>query len=419
MASYVFSTNPNVVFQTTDLLSVNTTSAASLSVFQQGSEVILTNGVNTATLRGILLEQLATSNVTFTDGSVLLIGDNTTGAAADSAANTLTGTALNDQLIGLAGNDILDGGAGSDRIYGNQGEDNITSAASTAGGNDTVYGGKGNDVINYANATASGNQLIYGNLENDAITGSSGNDTVFGGQGNDTVSGGPGNDRVYGNLGDDSIVGGAGNNLIYGNQGSDRIVGSAGGNDTVFGGMDGDNINYSSLLAADVSLIYGNRGDDILIGGAGKDTLYGGKENDDLTGNLGADSLFGNLGNDTFTYNNVTTTVANNDSGVTTATADVVNDFVSGQDKVRVFLAGVDTPGTSSNYREYADATVTTVELAVTSFAGRPGSTPYTFVAGATDGYLVIDVGTNGTVDSVIVLKGLNAQSLFDSADIT
>src|SRR5688572_2999186 len=42
-----------------------------------------------------------TTNVTFANGSVLVVGDNTTGTANDGAANTLGGTNGADQLIGL------------------------------------------------------------------------------------------------------------------------------------------------------------------------------------------------------------------------------------------------------------------------------------------------------------------------------
>ena len=57
---------------------------------------------------------LTTSNITFADGSMYLIGDNTTGTANDGGANTLTGGGGDDRLIGLAGDDSMAGGAGND-----------------------------------------------------------------------------------------------------------------------------------------------------------------------------------------------------------------------------------------------------------------------------------------------------------------
>jgi hypothetical protein len=43
----------------------------------------------------------------------------------------------------------------------------------------------------------------------------------------------------------------------------------------------------------------------------------------------------------------------------------------------------------------------------------------YTFIAGATDGYLIVDSNNNHFADSVIVLSGLNSVAGFDFTDIT
>jgi len=45
---------------------------------------------------------LTTSNVTFQNGSRLVVGDNTTGTANDDSANTLVGSSGNDHLLGLS-----------------------------------------------------------------------------------------------------------------------------------------------------------------------------------------------------------------------------------------------------------------------------------------------------------------------------
>ena len=42
----------------------------------------------------------------------------------------------------------------------------------------------------------------------------------------------------------------------------------------------------------------------------------------------------------------------------------------------------------------------------------------YTFIAGAVDGYLVIDSNTGGVADSVIILKGVNTLAGFDFTDL-
>jgi prepilin-type processing-associated H-X9-DG protein len=102
-----------------DVLNFDIGSAANLSVTAAGGNLILRLGNDSVTLLNVSqIGSLSTRNVSFADGSVLLIGDNTTGTANDSAANDLRGGAGNDQLIGLGGNDYLDGRGGSD-TYGN------------------------------------------------------------------------------------------------------------------------------------------------------------------------------------------------------------------------------------------------------------------------------------------------------------
>ena len=71
--------------------------------------------------------------------------------------------------------------------------------------------------------------------------------------------------------------------------------------------------------------LYGGGGNDYLFGGRGNDHLDGGAGNDHLYGGSGADMLTGGSGSDTFhEYNSYTTDL---ESGITTATADVITDF--------------------------------------------------------------------------------------------
>jgi Ca2+-binding RTX toxin-like protein len=74
------------------------------------------------------LKSITTTNVTFDDGSLLIVGDNTTGTANDDAWNTLTGGPGADQLIGVGGDaplgdDTLNGGTGADNMTGGLGND--------------------------------------------------------------------------------------------------------------------------------------------------------------------------------------------------------------------------------------------------------------------------------------------------------
>lgn len=65
---------------------------------------------------------LTTSNITFLDGSRLVVGDNAI-TANDNLGNTLIGSTLGDHFIGLDGADTLKGNAGADVMSGGLGAD--------------------------------------------------------------------------------------------------------------------------------------------------------------------------------------------------------------------------------------------------------------------------------------------------------
>lgn len=89
--------------------------AADVNVTLSGTTVTLRLGSEWVSLLGMSHRELLTSgNVSFADGSLLLIGDDTTGTSVDASANDLRGG---------AGNDILNGGAGGDDLTGDLGAD--------------------------------------------------------------------------------------------------------------------------------------------------------------------------------------------------------------------------------------------------------------------------------------------------------
>jgi hypothetical protein len=90
------------------------------SVHRGGKSIALSNTAIT---------QLAGSNITFANGSLLLVGDNSAVGTNDHAANTLIGGAGADQIQGLGGNDSINGGGGNDWISGGSGNDTLTAAA--------------------------------------------------------------------------------------------------------------------------------------------------------------------------------------------------------------------------------------------------------------------------------------------------
>ena len=394
MTIFLLSANPNVTFDPrNDTLRVDTASAAQLSLIQIPQGLLISDGLHVANLRGALLADLALPlNIVFNDGSLLLVGDNRTGGIGDDATNIWFARDADDQVFGMGSTDFLDGGRGHDRIYGNLGNDLLFGSV----GNDTLHGGQGDDLVN----GGPGDNFVHGNLGNDNLFADEGNDTVFGGGGNDT------------------ILAGGGFNLIVGDEGDDSVVGAQGATDTVFGGEGRDTINYSVLVMGNAAVIYGNAGDDLILGGNGRDTLFGGQGRDLLTGNRGSDVLSGGLGSDTFMFQ-MSPNRALADTGSDSYTADVITDFDSGRDSIKVFFSGIYSPGTSTNYVEYSDPLVTSVETAIHSHHATSKTHGfYTFIAGSSDGYLVVDTSPNGGPDLVVVLHGIRSLNQFDYTDI-
>src|SRR5881394_1855163 len=105
-----------------------TISAAAVTIATEGSNLRLTTGGKSVVLDNIAITQLAGTNVTFANGSLLLVGDNNAGIANDHNANTLTGGAGADQIQGLGGNDSINGGSGNDWISGGSGNDTLTGS---------------------------------------------------------------------------------------------------------------------------------------------------------------------------------------------------------------------------------------------------------------------------------------------------
>ena len=157
-----------------------------------------------------------------------------------------------------------------------------------------------------------------------------------------------------------------------------------------------------------------------------------GKEKNSIDGGLGGDLLSGGLGPDVFvetTYHSIGSPEAadaRTTSGTTAGGADLIVDFVTGTDKIKSLISSVsspsavtDTPGSVTNYHEFSDSSVASVASAIAAYD--VGSTPitYTFIAGSSDGFLLIDTDNNQFVDSAIVLIGLNHLSDFAFGDIS
>ena len=146
-------------------------------------------------------------------------------------------------------------------------------------------------------------------------TGNSAANTLNGGTGRDTLVGGAGND-IYVTDGGDTIIEAS-------NAGTDTVKSSA----TATLGLNLENLTLTGSSAINGT---GNSLNNVLTGNSAANTLNGGTGNDTLVGGSGRDVLTGAAGKDTFIFNNVV------ESAIKATTADVITDFVKGQDKINL-----------------------------------------------------------------------------------
>jgi trimeric autotransporter adhesin len=286
-------------------------------------------------LQNVSALQLATTNVTFMDGSRLLLGDNTPGTANDNAANSLVGGAGRDQLAGFGGPDTLNGGAGADSYFVSTGDVLVDSE-----GYDQVFSdvnwtlGNAFEALvltGTANISATGNNLtnsLLGNAGNNYFNGRGGSDLINGAAGNDTIDMSTGGTGLQGN---DTIFGGDGIDTVdydgYATSGLSAFFGAFGG--SVDGGGTG---GEGSASLSSIERFVGGAFDDQISGDNGAQYIDGRGGNDTMTGGRGNDTFAGGAGADHFRFGE---TGAQN--------ADVITDFLSGTDKIH--LDGNSNPG--------------------------------------------------------------------------
>lgn len=324
---------------------------------------------------GFAVSNFANSGVSSIDVSAMAAAaGSTTGAAIfDASANqniTVTGTAVDDTITLGNGDNVIHTGAGVDSVAVGTGDNTIDlgigtnnvlvgSGGATDVGVNTITGGAGID-----------NVTIIGNGANTISTGGANDGVNIAGNGANTIDVGDGNDAV-------GILG----------TGANTITGGA-GNDTINIGVAASGANHIDAGAGNDTINVAGAGNNTIIGGAGQDTI-------DLTGAAGQNGLVFNAG----------------DSGVTTATADVVTAFVSGSDT----LDFGSVAGSATNFGSFNDATATTVELAVASAAAHfDGTVEYVFIENGADGFLVTDLNHDGNADSAVSLVGVTALAQTD-----
>ncbi|MDK1494684.1 VCBS domain-containing protein, partial [Sinorhizobium sp. 7-81] len=150
------------------------------------------------------------------DPGIVVVGDNTKSNLiyGTSAADNLTGGALDDTIIGRGGNDVINGGGGNDTLRG-------------GAGNDTVDGGSGVDLLDLSDAS------LGVTLTLTQSTGNTVADLTAVGLGVDTYRNIEG---IIGSDYDDILVGSAFDDQLHGGAGSDTMTGSGGADTFVIGG---------------------------------------------------------------------------------------------------------------------------------------------------------------------------------------
>ncbi|MBV7569892.1 S-layer family protein [Pseudomonas sp. PDM27] len=269
---------------------------------------------------------LTTAQATGGSGVDTLIAiENLTGSnyndklTGNAAANLLSGGTGNDTLNGATGADRMTGGDGSDLYYVDNTGDVVTetNATTSTGGSDTVY--------SFLSACTLGANVEYGRVLATgiaALTGNSLNNTLYAGAGNNVLNGSTGVDTTSYLYAGSAVTASLAATTAQATGGS--------GADTLIAIENLTGSNYNDKLT-------GNTAANLLNGGAGNDTLLGGSGNDILIGGMGKDVLTGGVGNDIFDFNALAET------GLTSATWDIIGDFTRGADKIDLSTLDADT----------------------------------------------------------------------------
>ena len=166
---------------------------------------------------------------------------------------------------------------------------------------------------------------MEGSNYNDVLRGFSGNDVIDGWYGDDILDGGSGSDTLNGGGGNDTLIGGTGNDVFLLGASYDAVV-DASGVDTIESTISRSLVGYSTienlrLTGGGAKNGTGNSLGNILTGNSSVNALNGGLGMDVLTGGLGRDMLTGGNQHDVFDFN------LTSETGVTSATRDVIKDF--------------------------------------------------------------------------------------------
>jgi Ca2+-binding RTX toxin-like protein len=255
------------------------------------------------------------SDAVFSSVSFSLAGQNLETLTLTGSAIRATGNSLANVIRGGAAANVIDGAGGADTMAGGAGDD--VYVVDSAGDVVVEASGAGMDVVSSAasftlqgsyveNLRLTGSTAVTatGNLLANRLTGNAADNVLNGLAGADTMAGGGGDDRYHVDSAGDLVVeaGGRGIDLVF------------------------SSVSYSlrdqfaerlTLTGAAAINGTGNQLDNRIVGNGAANVLGGGLGKDELTGGAGADA---------FVFN----------APLTAANADVVADFASGVDKIRL-----------------------------------------------------------------------------------
>lgn len=208
--------------------------------------------------------------------------DTLNGSAAD---DDLFGGGGNDKINGKAGDDSLDGGSGKDTFDGGDGFDALSFAS--ARGDPSAVGGVVVDGLKGIATDAYGNTETFRNIE--AWRGTQFSDTLAGSNTDNDFVGLGGRDRIDGKKGFDTVRyhrdenngGWPGQGVIV-DLGEGRAIDGFGKKDTLISieGVRGTAYDDELTGSNAANLLRGDGGSDTLAGGLGNDQLIGGDDGD-------------------------------------------------------------------------------------------------------------------------------------------
>ncbi|NRP71583.1 Bifunctional hemolysin/adenylate cyclase [Ensifer psoraleae] len=244
-------------------------------------------------------------------------------------ADTMRGSAADEQFDGIGGRDYIDGRGGFDVIRFHRDADN---------------GGALGVTVNLATGVAIdgfGKTDKFANIE--AVHSTSFADKLTGNAGNNFFRAEAGNDYIDGGLGADTMNGGSGNDTYVVNETGDvidEIAQGGSGIDTVRSSISFSLVSGARLVGAVENLTLVGTGNTNAVGNALANMLIGNSANNILNGGTGKDKLTGGLGNDTFFFNSTPNASTNVD---TITDFSVVNDTIRLENAVFTAVMGTGT----------------------------------------------------------------------------